>query len=75
MIVKPNHYYVDVKSNNINPNGENIVAINLKLLKFSSRLNFKVFFVRNLAKCLQNMSFCNFHFTYQNGMNKSFLCS
>ena len=26
--------YVDTRSNNVNPNGENVVAINLKLFQF-----------------------------------------
>ena len=34
MIVNLFTNYVDVKSNNVNPNGENIIAINLKVFHF-----------------------------------------
>ena len=61
--------YVDTRSNNVNSNGENVVAINLKLFHFFflkiDEIEFKMklqsFFVWSFSKCLQNLSFHVFY--------------
>ena len=73
-----------MKSNSANPNGEIVVAINLKLFHSFSlkivKIEFKMkpqspFSVWSFSKCMQNLTFYIFHLTYQNGMNQSFPCS
>ena len=64
--------YVDMESNIVNPYGENIVSINLKLFHFFFlkivKIDFKMklqsFFLFGIfTKCLQNMTFHVLHLT------------
>ena len=75
-----------MKFNNVNPNGENVIATNLKLfysfflkiIKIEVKMklqSFLLFGLWSLTKCPQNMTFCIFHLTYWNEMNQNFPCS
>jgi hypothetical protein len=69
--------------NNVNPNGENVVADNLnhaKLLFFEKYQNWLqkqasyVFFLKGCQNCLQNKTPHIVHLTYEHLINHKFSC-
>ena len=63
--------YVDMELNNVNPNGENVVAIISKfsisfvrIVEIEFKMKLQIFFVWSFSKHQQTLTFHIFHLTY-----------